>query len=100
MESKFSVEFGLILFILEDLNLFFFLGNGGYIYCGLSKDSTVFGLQLSRDEKDQFRLGVDRMMMDQIKPVMFHHQFDLLAVPVLEPGTLDPVPDLYVIGKH
>jgi len=59
----------------------------------------VFGLELSRDEKDQFRLGVDHMMVDSIEPVLFHSQYDFKAYPVMDSATGDCMKDLYVIGK-
>lgn len=68
------------------------------IYCGLNKDGNVFGLHLSRNERDEFRLGVDRMMSGLIVPILFHYQFDFEAVPVLDPNTMAVIPDLYVIG--
>ena len=75
-------------------------GYGGTIYCGIGKDRQVFGLPLTRDDKDQFRLGIDRMMMDTIEPVIFHSQFHVHAIPVLDPNTGDEIPDLFVIGNY
>ncbi|XP_052798039.1 uncharacterized protein LOC128230082 isoform X3 [Mya arenaria] len=72
-------------------------GFGGTIYCGLGKDSQVLGLELSRDEKDQFRLGIDQMMVDWIEPVLFHSQFEFSACPVYDPNTQELIQDLFVI---
>ncbi|XP_041369683.1 LOW QUALITY PROTEIN: uncharacterized protein LOC121383655 [Gigantopelta aegis] len=53
------------------------------IYFGIGKDHKVFGIHLTRSDRDEFRLGVDRMMSKLFPPVL-HFQFDLKYIPVLE----------------
>ena len=54
---------------------------------------------MNRDEKDQFRLGIDQLVHRKIIPVILHSQFDVVAVPVLDPETHSILKDLYVIGN-
>ena len=60
-------------------------------------------MHLSRTDRDEFRLGVDRIMNKLFPPVL-HFQFDLEYVPVFkttdEQGSqkLVPVENTYVAG--
>ena len=74
-------------------------GQGGTIFFGIGKDRKVFGLEMNRDEKDQFRLGIDQLMHRKIIPILLHSQFDVITEPVLDPDTHCILKDLYVIGK-
>ena len=80
--------------------LYFFLGHGGFIYFGIGKDRKVFGLEMNRDEKDEFRLGIDMLMHRKITPILLYSQFDVTAIPVLDPDHHSIIRDLYVIGKN
>ena len=60
---------------------------------------------MSRDEKDQFRLGIDQLMHNKISPILLHFQFDLQDIPVVRYHTGDQgqprmvvIPDLFVLG--
>ncbi|XP_053381499.1 uncharacterized protein LOC123557243 [Mercenaria mercenaria] len=72
-------------------------GHGGTIYFGIDENSQVFGLELSRDEKDRFRLGVDQHMFSKISPVLLHSQFSIKDIPVIDPRTNQIIPDHFVI---
>lgn len=72
-------------------------GQGGSIFFGIDENSKVFGLELSRDEKDQFRLGVDQHMFDKISPVLLHSQFSIRDYPVIDQNTEQVIQDHYVI---
>lgn len=78
-------------------------GKGGEIIFGLSTISKAEGLKASRDDRDEFRLGVDRMMTDKLSPPALHSLFDMEYHQVVEDnedsGRLIPIPDLYIIGK-
>ena len=80
-------------------NSYILTGHGGTIYFGIGKNRKVFGLEMNRDEKDQFRLGIDQLVHRKIIPVILHSQFDVVAVPVLDPETHSILKDLYVISK-
>lgn len=58
-------------------------GKGGNIYFGLSPLGKVVGIKLTRDERDEFRLGVDRMMLDRLNPCPLHSSFDVVYTPVV-----------------
>lgn len=79
-------------------------GKGGNIYFGLSPLGKVVGIKLTRDERDEFRLGVDRMMSDRLNPCLLHSSFDVVYTPVVRKQTVekdiiqDPedIPDCFV----
>lgn len=79
-------------------------GKGGNIYFGLSPLGKVVGIKLNRDERDEFRLGVDRMMLDRLSPCLLHSSFDVVYTPVVQKRTVeediirDPeeIPDCFV----
>ena len=73
-------------------------GNGGVIYLGIGKDRRVFGLEMNRDERDEFRLGIDRLMHRKIYPILLHSHFDVKLIPVLDPDQHSILRDLYVVG--
>ncbi|XP_060075083.1 uncharacterized protein LOC132554787 [Ylistrum balloti] len=80
-------------------------GKGGSIYIGIR--NTVHGVELNRNDRDDFRLSVDRMMCDKILPCVLHSMFDVIYTPVVEhdkeTDTFLPVEDLFVaeiIIKH
>ncbi|XP_071156571.1 uncharacterized protein [Mytilus edulis] len=74
---------------------------GGEIIFGLSTTSKAEGLKASRDDRDEFRLGVDRMMTDKLSPPALHSLFDMEYHQVVEDNEdskrLIPIPDLYII---
>ena len=86
------------LLLISPTCLLTLTGKGGTIYFGINKDQEVFGLELTRDEKDRFRLGIDMLMFKQICPVLLHSQFDFSAKPVTDPNINAFIPDRYVIG--
>lgn len=73
-------------------------GKGGKIYFGIS--STVQGVEMNRDDRDEFRIGVDRMMSDKISPCVLHSMFDVIYTPVVEhdehTNTLIAIKDRFV----
>ncbi|KAL3870851.1 hypothetical protein ACJMK2_038886 [Sinanodonta woodiana] len=81
-----------------------FLNNGksGSIFFGIDKDQEVFGVKLSRSDRDEFRLGVDRMMVNKVSPRLLHNQFEVVYYPVVQiskdiNGEMTCIPDHYVI---
>ncbi|CAC5373962.1 unnamed protein product [Mytilus coruscus] len=74
---------------------------GGEIIFGLSTISKVEGLKASRDDRDEFRLGVDKMMTDKLSPPALHSLFDMEYHQVVkekeDTGQLIPIQDLYII---
>ena len=54
---------------------------------------------MNRDERDEFRLGIDRLMHRKIYPILLHSHFDVKLVPVLDPDQHSILRDLYVVGK-
>lgn len=73
-------------------------GKGGKIVFGVSAGSKVVGVKAVRDDRDEFRLGVDRMMTDKLSPPVLHSLFDVVYHKVLN-DDLDPVPDMFVISR-
>lgn len=77
-------------------------GKGGSLYFGIG--STIHGVTLTRDDRDEFRLGVDRMMRDKIAPCALHSMFDVLYTPIKEKDqvsdTLTPIKDRFVAGQY
>ncbi|XP_061189416.1 uncharacterized protein LOC133197411 [Saccostrea echinata] len=81
-------------------------GKGGNIYFGLSPTGKVIGMNFTRDDRDEFRIGVDRMMTDRLRPCLLHSCFDVVYTPVVQrleaedDGSQDltNIPDLFV-GK-
>ncbi|XP_062584273.1 uncharacterized protein LOC134246028 [Saccostrea cucullata] len=81
-------------------------GKGGNIYFGLSTTGKVIGMNFTRDDRDEFRLGVDKMMTDRLCPCLLHSCFDVVYIPVVQkPESEDDgsqelmnIPDLFV-GK-
>lgn len=73
-------------------------GKGGTIYFGIDENHRVFGLELTRDEKDQFRLGVDRLVNGKITPILLHSKYSIKTIPVLDPTSHEAVADHFVIG--
>ncbi|XP_033727742.1 uncharacterized protein LOC117317062 [Pecten maximus] len=69
-------------------------GKGGRIYFGIR--STIHGVELDRDDRDMFRIGVDQMMTDKITPCVLHSMFDVIYTPVVE---LDEHTDTLVFIK-
>lgn len=82
-------------------------GKGGNIYFGLSPLGKVVGIKLTRDERDEFRLGVDRMMLDRLSPCLLHSSFDVVYTPVVRKRTVEEdiirdseeIPDCFVTSK-
>ncbi|XP_052094600.1 uncharacterized protein LOC127730306 [Mytilus californianus] len=74
---------------------------GGEIIFGLSTISKAEGLKASRDDRDEFRLGVDRMMTNKLSPPALHYLFDMEYHQVVkekeDTGQLIPIQDLYII---
>jgi hypothetical protein len=60
-------------------------------------------VKASRDDRDEFRLGVDRMMTDKLTPAALHSLFDMEYHPIMVEneftGELTRTQDLYVISK-
>ncbi|OWF50918.1 Schlafen-like protein 1 [Mizuhopecten yessoensis] len=73
-------------------------GKGGSIYFGIR--STIQGVELKRNDRDEFRLSVDRMMCDKVSPCVLHSMFDVIYTPVMErdenTDTLVPIKDHFV----
>ena len=69
------------------------------IYFGIGKDKKVFGLEMNREDRDEFRLGIDRLMHRKITPILLHSHFDVKLIPVLDPDQHSILTDLYVVGK-
>jgi hypothetical protein len=84
---------------------FFFPEKGGSIFFGIGKNREVFGIAVTRDQKDQFRLGIDRMLTRFI-PTVFHSMYDITYSPVVDSlghedvAARKHIPDLFVIGKY
>ena len=78
----------------------FVIGKGGTIYFGISPEGCVHGVALSRDDKDEFRLGVDRLMTDKLLPSILHSSYHVEYTPVVEEGRFGQkiIPDVYVAG--
>ncbi|XP_050389478.1 uncharacterized protein LOC126808632 isoform X1 [Patella vulgata] len=76
-------------------------GKGGTICFGIESDGVVFGLYLAREERDNFRVGVDKMMNERLKPAILHYQFSVTYVPVVKENpqteSLTPLEDVYVV---
>ncbi|XP_067662364.1 uncharacterized protein [Haliotis asinina] len=68
---------------------------GGTIYFGVSEDRIVRGMKISRNDRDSFRLGVDRMIMDWISPPVLYIQLELVYTPVFM-ATYRPAPDDHI----
>ncbi|KAL5012262.1 hypothetical protein ScPMuIL_010813 [Solemya velum] len=77
-------------------------GKGGVLYFGIEKENGVVrGMKLSRDDRDELRQGVDRMMSVKITPPLFHSQFCVSYVPVFGEGeTLTPTSCLSPAGDR
>ena len=76
----------------------FIAGKGGEIVFGISAGSNVVGVKAVRDDRDEFRLGVDKMMTDKLSPPVLHSLFDVVYHKVVNENR-EPVPDVYVISK-
>ena len=85
-----------------------FVGEGGTICFGLRKipapiSTRVRGIKASRDQRDSFRMGVDKDVMSNISPTVTATYYDITFVPVvtatptMEEATV--LPDLFVIGQ-
>ncbi|KAL4219698.1 hypothetical protein ACF0H5_022268 [Mactra antiquata] len=72
-------------------------GKGGTIYFGIDEHHVVFGLELTRDMKDQFRLGVDRLFNGKLTPILLHSKYSIELLPVYDPVTHLVIPDHYVL---
>ncbi|KAK3577801.1 hypothetical protein CHS0354_024845 [Potamilus streckersoni] len=59
-------------------------GKGGSIFFGIDKDQEVFGMELSRSDRDELRLGVDRMMVNKISPLLLHNQYEVTYYPIFQ----------------
>lgn len=67
----------------------------------------VVGIKLSRDERDEFRFGVDRMMLDRLSFCLFYSSFDVVYIFVVRKRTveediirdLEEILDCFVISK-
>ncbi|XP_067002199.2 uncharacterized protein [Anabrus simplex] len=57
-----------------------------YMYFGISQDSVVEGMLLTRDNKDVFRNGVDRTMSKSLLPEVQLSAYDIIFTPVIRPG--------------
>ncbi|GFR77208.1 hypothetical protein ElyMa_002231400 [Elysia marginata] len=67
-----------------------FLNTGriGTIYLGLNpKDSSVVGVELDHDARDELRMGVDHLLVESLTPGVLHLQFHLEFVPVVDMPT-------------
>ncbi|XP_035699328.1 uncharacterized protein LOC118431976 [Branchiostoma floridae] len=77
-------------------------GRGGTLYLGIKPDYTVRGIEITRHERDEFRLGIDRLMTRMIPPVK-HDKYQVVFHPVISrsgcdsPDTRKCVEDLHVI---
>lgn len=73
----------------------------------MSPTGKVVGIKLTREDRDEFRLGVDRMMLNRLKPCLLHSCFDVSYIPVVQKLTVhdqgDPdteeLPDCFVASK-
>lgn len=73
----------------------------------MSPTGKVVGIKLTREDRDEFRLGVDRMMLNRLKPCLLHSCFDVSYIPVVQKLTVhdqgDPdteeIPDSFVASK-
>ncbi|KAK7473704.1 hypothetical protein BaRGS_00035031 [Batillaria attramentaria] len=75
-------------------------GLGGSVYFGLTKDGQVQGIKLTRDERDEMRLGIDHLMTNCFVPPVFHNQLDIIYKPVfkrLENRQFATFVDLFVV---
>ncbi|XP_077865289.1 uncharacterized protein LOC144351907, partial [Saccoglossus kowalevskii] len=79
-------------------------GRGGTIYFGLCRNG-VYGITANRSERDQLRLGVDRLMVQMI-PSVTHNKYNVVFAPVVEvygynsPKTRRQIQDSFVIEIH
>ncbi|KAI8509265.1 hypothetical protein Bbelb_131130 [Branchiostoma belcheri] len=77
-------------------------GRGGTLYLGIRSDYTVHGIEITRHERDEFRLGIDRLMTRMVPPVK-HDKYQVVFHPVVfrrgcdSPDTRKCVDDLHVI---
>ena len=84
------------------------LGEGGTIYFGLRKipapiSTRVRGIKASRDQRDSFRMGVDKDVMGNISPTVTATYYDITFVPVVTATPTSEeaavLSDLFVIGQ-
>ena len=81
-------------------------GRGGTIYFGINQYGIVRGVNINRDERDEFRIGVVRIMADNIQPLLSDSQLDITYCPVVRQNDYDvtgkpkPINNLHVIGKE
>ncbi|XP_064617757.1 uncharacterized protein LOC135481907 [Liolophura sinensis] len=67
-------------------------GRDGRIVFGVRPDGRVHGVSVNREERDQFRLGVDRMMVDKLTPLVIYSMYEIVYCPVVRPqGHADPL---------
>lgn len=67
----------------------------------------VVGIKLIRDERDEFRFGVDRMMLDRFSFCLFYSSFDVVYIFVVRKRIveediirdLEEILDCFVISK-
>lgn len=97
--SKSSV-FSIVLYIYNIVT-----GTDGRIVFGVRPEGRVHGVSVNREERDQFRLGVDRMMVDHLTPVVIHSMYEVVYCPVVrsqghpDPRTRKLLKDVFVVGE-
>ncbi|GFO12251.1 hypothetical protein PoB_003875600 [Plakobranchus ocellatus] len=60
-------------------------GRTGTIYLGLDpKDSSVLGVSMDHDARDEMRMSIDHLMVERLSPSVLHLQFHVEFIPVVE----------------
>ena len=66
---------------------------------GLKESGAVEGLTMDRNERDEFRLGMDKLCTQGIRPTLIsHHNLSLKFIQVVPSVETVKMPDRYVIG--
>ncbi|XP_070570876.1 uncharacterized protein [Ptychodera flava] len=80
-------------------------GRGGTIYFGIQLDNQVQGIKVTRNERDQVRLSIDRIMGRMI-PAVTYNKYSIVFAPVITVDSRNcnsgrqQIEDMFVIELH
>ncbi|XP_028404921.1 uncharacterized protein LOC114527466 [Dendronephthya gigantea] len=90
-------------FIARAACAFLNAGRGGTVYLGVKKTGLVYGVEVSRKQRDRLRCGVDEIM-GEFQPAVRYDKYQVNFVPVAEEGSgheirrsIEIIPDVFVI---
>jgi hypothetical protein len=83
-----------------------FIGKGGSIYYGINPNQTVTGIEVNKELRDDYNIGIDRILRYKMEPSVLSSHYNIKYFPVVRMQghenikTREKIPNRYVIGKN